>query len=656
MHVIRLARIGRHARREEGGVLLFFAIILPGILLLIALSLEIGNWYQHRRHLQLQTDAAALAAGGLFQQCATAGAGNTLTAMKSVAATYGGDTAYLAATGGNPNLAFNRQVGTGSDAGNVLEFGYQSSAYPPDYTSLADSDPCSSGVFDVRATENNIPHIFAISPLATVHAHARVEMKAITELKGLLPIAVPDVRPSFVFATFINEATGTPLTCTVAGAPSACEEQLIKGSITNNEQTWVPSAPLAIPIPAGDVGVRIRLVSGTDSSLQCGQLYTECYDEGSANGVAHIRGWDATKTTAPFVHNAWLLSGDCVPDAYFAGADCHAGVQAEINIGTVDATTKVWATVDGAGKFQLSPATTGTGLITWTLNGGAGGIPITGGGPHQVELFFGSGNGTSLGVVQRAFEANAADSGPLDLVEVYEQGVNTFGANSFKSGETHTLGVTVKTIGNLLLSKPNDPAIDLRVKGSENQTIDCDPSGNTRDELAQGCSPTFVKNPSLSCPQPNQLWNMLPAALPCVLTEQGGEIGQISQGLNLRIFGDQNPPNSACSSHPINWIKGSGFDENAHPDDKRALPLIVTPLGTFAQQGQGIVPVIDFGYFYVTGYNGDPCAGSANADTIPDKSFVAGHFIKFFPLEDVNPSDDKCDLNSITPCVSVLTR
>jgi hypothetical protein len=68
--------------------------------------------------------------------------------------------------------------------------------------------------------------------------------------------------------------------------------------------------------------------------------------------------------------------------------------------------------------------------------------------------------------------------------------------------------------------------------------------------------------------------------------------------------------------------------------------------------------VIDFGYFYVTGYKDDPCQGTANADAVPNNrgAYVRGHFIKFFPLERVVPSDDKCDLTSITPCVAVLTR
>jgi hypothetical protein len=85
----------------------------------------------------------------------------------------------------------------------------------------------------------------------------------------------------------------------------------------------------------------------------------------------------------------------------------------------------------------------------------------------------------------------------------------------------------------------------------------------------------------------------------------------------------------------------------------------VTPLGTFSGTGSDQVPVIDFGYFYVTGYKGDPCEGvDSNQDPVPNNrgSYVRGHFVKFFPLDGVVASDDKCDLTSITPCVAVLTR
>jgi hypothetical protein len=69
--------------------------------------------------------------------------------------------------------------------------------------------------------------------------------------------------------------------------------------------------------------------------------------------------------------------------------------------------------------------------------------------------------------------------------------------------------------------------------------------------------------------------------------------------------------------------------------------------------------VLDFGYFYVTGYKGDPCEGvDADQTPVPSNrgSYVRGHFIKFFPIDDHHTSDDNCDLTTITPCVGVLTR
>ena len=659
--MIHLAGLLRRARKEDGGVILLFGIMLPGLLLLAALALEIGNWYEHRRHLQLQTDAGALAAGQLFRGCANDSTAQ-LTPMTRLAAQYGGDKVTYGALGGGPLV--NQQVGSnGPAAGNLPAFSYQGTAYPPDYTPVADTNPCTSGVFDVRATEDSIPHIFGISPLATVHAHSRVEMKAINQLKGLLPLGVPDVRPNYVFATFHNETTNTDI-ATI---------ELMKGSIVNNEQTWIPkNGPIPITIPTGKVGVRIKLIGGQDPNSTCTTKYTECYDLSDTNlGVVHIRGWDST-ATGPRVLDAWLLSGTCLPDAYFTKNDCSAGITADVNLGaanTVDANTHVWATVDGGGHYELTPATTGTGVIRWTLSNG---IPISGPGAHDIGLVWkqGSGNNgaTIATVAQRAYVASA-DSGPLDLVQVYEQGVNTAGANSFKGGETHTLGVTIKTIGNLLLSQPTDDPIYLRVfndsgSASQNHSLNCDKDVSTfRDEIQFGCSPYFIKNPSLACPGGNannlwDIWYVNGNPLPCVVIKTGATVGQLRQGLNLRIYGTQNPGSGMCATHPVNWVRNVGFDEVANPADPRVLPLIVTPLGSFTGTGGDQVPVIDFGYFYVTGYSTDPCEGTANQDPVPNNrgSYVRGHFIKFFPIEDVVASDDKCDLTSITPCVAVLTR
>ena len=54
------------AARESGQVVVLFGLLLPMILAMGAVVMDIGNWYVHKRHLQTQVDAAALAAAPSF--------------------------------------------------------------------------------------------------------------------------------------------------------------------------------------------------------------------------------------------------------------------------------------------------------------------------------------------------------------------------------------------------------------------------------------------------------------------------------------------------------------------------------------------------------------------------------------------------------------
>jgi hypothetical protein len=683
----------RLIKDERGSILVVSALIAAVFVLLGTVIIEVGHTMAHRRHLQVQVDAAALAAGQEFPLCTT-NAGGAFAAMSAVANKFGGF--------GGPS-SYNQQVGTGSGYAGSISSAYQSRTYPagshpqdPDNIFSADttamtcgdpSVPNSTKFFDVKATETGIHTVFNFGISTTVNAHARVELKAVNELNGLLPLGVPDARPRYVFAKFVAES-GTVACKDQNDVPvPSCEEELQKptppAGIIGNQQQWVPVSPLKVTIPVGDLGVRIRLVGGSDPNAQCGTLYVECYDSSSANGLIHIRGWNPA-TAAPVVKDASLNSGTCSPDAYFTTADCSAGITADIDLGAaVNANTKVWATVDGGNtQYQLTTSPmSGAGLHTWSL---AQGIPITGGGPHPIALRFsinGNGNGTALGTVQRAFEASPDTSGPLFLVQEYETGTtppSAFGPYSYQGGTTHSLGVTVNTQGSLLLSSPSDPAIYLRVfndsgTASQNQTINCDPNlNNLQSEIETGCSPTYKTQTSLTCPYANKntLWAS-PQPWTCAAIGTGAAVGQIEHGFDQRIFGTQNPNRNACSAHPVNWIKPAnadpgatppilpGFDETAHAGDRRVVALFVTPLGSFQGSGSDIVPVLDFGFFYVTGYKGDPCEGvDPNQDPVPNNrgSYVRGHFIKFFPIDAKNTSDDNCDLTTITPCLGVLTR
>jgi hypothetical protein len=647
-------------RDEHGSIIPLVAVLLLFIVGLIALPVEVGNWYVHRGHLQLQVDAAALAGGGLFGNCVQ-NAAKAGTLMEAEADKYVG----IGST--------NQQVGGAAGRGSLARV-YESNTFPapssqgPDDT--VSGNPCASGMFDVKATEADIPKFFAFAPLATVHAHARVALRQLNEATELLPMAVPDVRFNYIFATFINESTGNP----IGGCSSGCTVELKKSGVSGGKQLWTTQAPLSVRIAANDVGVRLRLVGGADPSAPCSQLYTECYDAASANGLIHIRGWDAS-VSAPTVHNAWLLPGNCSPDAYFTTADCSAGLQAEVDLGSdhrlggAGVSVQVWAAVDGGGQHQLAQGG-GSGLVTWTATGG---IPISGPGPHPITLGWSwqqtsgtwngircrrrAGNrckdsgtfGTTTAPIQRAFEAGVDNSGPLQLAQVFESGVSTSGANSFQRRSTHRLGVTVATTGNLSLAPldTNEPATKLRISfsrsGGSPQSIVCDPEQpNLQDEIANGCDPIYAINPGTSCPAFSQLWGT-PQPWDCVKTQTGGDTGQVAQGLKERVLGGSN----SCTA-PNEW-------PNFVQTDPRIVPLIITPFGTFSGGGNAIVPVINFGAFYVVGWNGDPCSG----DVSVPKGYIAGHFIKYIPQSAQGSGNNPCNLadpNEITPCVPVLTR
>ena len=321
----------------------------------------------------------------------------------------------------------------------------------------------------------------------------------------------------------------------------------------------------------------------------------------------------------------------------------------------------MWASVDGGGKYQLTSGGGNTGLITWSA---LTGVPISGPAGHTISLSWDweqvsgtwdgktctaknnnpcQGNGT-FGYVQRGFEASLDASGPLQQAQVFEAGGVSSGANSFRQGSTHTLGVSIATIGNLLVqSQASDPVINLRVTGSQNQSIDCDPNiSNLRTEIASGCGPAYAINSTLACPGYNELWGT-PEPWQCVKTQTGGAVGQVEQGMKDRILGGSN----SCTA-PINW-------PNYTQDDRRIVPLIITPFGSFSGSGNDIVPVVDFGAFYVVGWNGDPCPGAAS---VP-KGYIAGHFIKYIPRNPKATGDTVCHLTDptqLTPCAALLTR
>ena len=662
-----LQSVGHSVASERGAALPWFALWLPVFVLFMVFVVDVGHWFEHKRHLQMQADAGALAGGGVFTiPCSNA-------AVEDMARKYAGDP--------NATAPYNTQVPP-TDPANVHVLINSTAYWNEGGTDYSDGGgPCDAKMVDVKITESDLPLFFRIPGLFgsvdAINAHARVQIQALSYLGGgALPIAVPDVDPSQAKATFIDEDTGavlatTPLTNT--GAASGL-------SIWDNA-----AAPVSVPISSSNIGVRIAL-SGNLSSTTCGDPLVDCYDTGSANGLVYIRGWSSAGSGAqpnpPLARDVTLIPGTCT-DPYFNSetAACTIGVSAAVDFGGLPTTaTFVRATVNGATKPLSYDSATGrwisTGANFFTVDPSQGPVTV------ELEWEEESGSVTGLGpctttganpcegtfgVVQRTFSAAEDRSGPIKLAQVWENGL--FWANSFERGTTRQLVVKLGLTPNLENAKDvNDPIVTLRVTGgSRNQSLDCEPPNypgsaplsktNLWEELAFGCSPDYTVNTGTLCPAgSSELWAS-PEPWNCVAIQTGGATNQVPRGLNLRILGDEKP--ATCTA-PNNW---SQFP-NIPPGDPRVLNVFITPFGSFSGSGSGVVPVTKLGTFYVTGWTAsgggfrNPCEGNGD-DPVPggDAGNIVGHFIKYiFGLNDGGGSGETCDFDSFGSCIAVLTE
>jgi hypothetical protein len=677
----------RNIRDERGGVLVLAALAMPVLILFITFVVDVGNWFEHKRHLQTQADAGALAGGDVFQfPCSD-------STIEAAARKYGGDPSVS-----NP---YNTQV---KDSRNVHELinsdKYFNETGAADWVSIG--HPCSSMIVDVKMTQQDLPWFFGAHVVPAINAHARVEIRQISTIAGALPVGVPDSNPKYAFAQFIDEvATQTagtivPVTgCLSGGLPVVnCEFPLVKqpGS-SGGLVLWNNSAaPISVPIASSRIGVRIRLVGSNNSTAACGQPLVECYDQGSNNGIVFIRGYSPTAGTLPanppVAGDVSLFDGTCT-DPYFSSSSstCTVGVHAKVAfpLGVTNASSCptngnsfTGGCVYGVVNGTTLPLTYNAATGFWNSTGSNFFNVASAAGPINVDLLWkvkqnlitiggancGQGNGCSgtISNVQRTFSANPDRSGPLKQAIVSEGGSQW--TNSFQTGSTHNLVVQIGMPGNLQdASSASDPVVLLRVvkdrggNGSQNQSVDCDPNvSNLRDEIRTGCAPQYTKNTGTACPANSttlwasaQPWN-------CVAIQTGASVGQMTQGIQDRILcgGQACQGNPGCTA-PNHW---SQFP-NLPAGDPRIVPVFLTPFGTFSQSGNEVVPVTDFAEFYVTGWGGngngnnDPCPG---ADAAPTGD-IAGHFIKYVQsINNGSTGSQLCDPTAFAPCVAVMTQ
>ncbi len=665
------------ANDERGGVLVMVVFWIPVLAVVLTFVVDVGNWFEHKRHLQMQADAAALAGAQGWRVCPDESAINTAVAA------YGGDV-YNAQVGSTPPGRVFRLINSKTFHGQ--------SANPDD---TVEKTPCQAGMLDVKLTEVDLPWFLpsffsdAID-VDFINAQARVSVNQVDSSVGALPVGVPDTNPKSAHATFINETTGAVLAAT----------DLVKTGTSNGVAVWDNAgAPLPVTLGAANDKVGVVIALGGLSSTTCGQPLVTCYDLGASKlvsglpskGIVHLRGWSAAGNGAqpndPILRDVTLVPGTCV-DPYFSSAAsaCTFGVKARADFVSaslnpvVAAGAKLTATAGGTTvNLTYDPvAKTWSSPTTLSLAAGAGPVNVSmdwvetigtltsQGSPSGNNCGTGGGNKCkgSFGVVQRAFSATAARSGPIKVATISKNGLS--GANSLErcssvqTSCTHNLVVTIGVKGNLAnASSVSDPIVDMRVAGgSQNQSLDCDPNvSNLKDELATGCVPTYARNTgTAACP--NAAGTLWATAQPwtCVAVQTGGAVNQVPAGLNLRILGNEKP--SSCTA-PNNWSQFPSLPQN----DPRIIEVFLTPFGSFDGSGSTTVPVTDFATFYVTGWTGqgqgfnNPCQGNGD-DPVPnnDPGVIVGHFIKYIQATGTGSGTTPCDPNAFGSCIAVMTR
>jgi hypothetical protein len=269
--------LGRRELADDTGTVV--VLVAGGVLALLLMAvfvIDVSSWWTHKRHLQLQADAAALAGGALFGECFNGGgAGAAQADMEAEATKYSG----------GPGSAFNEQIG-GSPQSQVLP-SYLNPAPCTPSVAPGDSDP--SYWFHVKMTDTGTPLLLAtmipdfVAP--TITANARVQLFQAQTFTKHPPVVIPDICPKHVFVTVWNATTGGSVsTYELSGAPP-CGTPSGDGKLN----MWTASG-ITPPANAGNATIGVR--------VGFGQVAGSC-GPGDGMGGAGWLCYDGTSATAP---------------------------------------------------------------------------------------------------------------------------------------------------------------------------------------------------------------------------------------------------------------------------------------------------------------------------------------------------------------------
>jgi Flp pilus assembly protein TadG len=697
-------------RDEAGSILVAGVVAILVFVILGAGVIEVGRWFEHRRNLQVRTDAAALAAGQAMNACFNIGspafpneqAADTF--IENWAKTYGGLASPVGTQTGAP---YNR--GFGSDP--FMTFrrnAFPTSASPtgtPDMSPecfKADGTP--NFTVDVKTTQQGLSPFFKWLPFPHLHGWARVELQVVKALKPTMPLAVPDVNPKHVAVTFVK-SDGSALTC--SGAPlGTCTFPLDPPVSVGTLNNWGGQATVPVPATGGEIRMRVSIgaSNGNCTNVTKTATYT-CYDYGgTSTGLLSVRSYSTAAVpangTAPVLRSVTPVT--CLQanlpggTPYFSkyqvpGGTCdNVGVKAVVEFPSgaksSPAPKVTYAIVlhgkqcNPNGQMSQSGTTWSSTLSSFAFNTGLYDICLG-------YSFKDSGNTTRTdsfnngNPVQQIYSAGDGSDpgglgGPIAATSLVNTADNSPGYSLAAGAPTATLGVTIGLTGGVHVNPKcfngtsgtgytcaSDPTVILRTastSGSLNFAINCGApakqpgdSGNSPLYLMikHGCLNSFSINQADLCPDPT-----IPAPDPtsCAPVQQvtGDKVGPVRDAMHDR-FVDATTGKCATNHYP----------DTSTPGDPRVMRLIDTDFSAYLGQNGGAteVPVVTFATFYITGWtpknNDTSCAQEnepAPPGSDPNSADIWGHFITYDT--DGTPSGFKCAADSAAPCVPALVR
>ena len=318
------------AADERGAVLVIVAVAMTAILVTASLAIDTSIWFVHRRHLQTQADAAALAGGQKFQLPDggnNANCGPINTAIDNAVHQYDGSNSPTPNNPNNPqvqvqpNMAvanpplalYNQNTHDLFSEINRPDFFNQTNK--PGDTGLSGSDtadgsPCADKQVDVKLTETNLPSFFSIIKPGYVNAQARVTIEQESGVAQASAFAELLGPPTTATATVVNEDSG-------GGGISLSNCDGVAGPCSGLTLTSTPANPfqfsgtatLPASVPAALLGAEVTF-GGSGATT----TYADYSNGGSAPpyGLAYARVWPAVQSVSaapkapPQVADMWL--------------------------------------------------------------------------------------------------------------------------------------------------------------------------------------------------------------------------------------------------------------------------------------------------------------------------------------------------------------